>query len=551
MRISSNVWLKLSFIIVLFTTLGCSQSQENVWPKSVINDKPNIIWLVCEDQSPDFLPMYGDYTLELPTLSSLANDGVIFDNAFSPAPVCAPARSAIITGMYQTTLGTHNMRTYNPNKKENQPSINVPIYSPILPEDVRVFTNYLRANGYYCTNNAKEDYNFKTPLGTWDDSGNKASYRNRPENAPVFAVYNYGITHESQIWKNGKEELFVDPECIEVPPYFPDNEIIRHDLAVNYSNLNRLDSQLAKVIKQLKEDGLYENSYIFFYGDHGGPFPRHKRSVYDTGLKVPMIIKYPENNMSGSRNDEFISFIDLAPTILSIAGIKPPQHMQGKAKLGAFKSADKDEFIYAASDRFDECYDKKRAVRSKKFKYIRNYMTDVPYELAVSYRMQMPMMQKMTEMDSLGQLKGVEKLWFAKEKPNEELYDLEIDPYELNNLAEQTDYSNLLTAFRATLDAWEISTGDLGTKHEQELIEEWLPEGKASVLSIPKYELNSNGLKLSSPQHGAVLLWRTKGSSSWNLYDKPIALEKGSEIEIAASRIGFKSSPVTLIKADL
>lgn len=544
MKIKQFLKSLLQAILFPFILSSCAEKVENSWPQSVLDEKPNIIWLVCEDQSPDFLPMYGDATLSMPVLSTLAQDAVIYDNAFSPAPVCAPARSAIITGMYPTSLGTHNMRTYNHNKEDNQPTIGVPKYSPIVPENVKVFTNYLRVNGYYCTNNAKEDYNFETPLGTWDESGNKASHKNRPKGAPFFAVYNYGITHESQIWRNGGKELIVDPDKVDAPPYFPDNEAVRHDLAVNYSNLNRLDGQLNKILEELKADGLYENTYIFFYGDHGGPFPRHKRSIYDTGLKVPMIIKFPGNKKAGSRNDEFISFIDLAPTVLSLAGIEPPAYMQGKAKLGTFKSAEKDEFIYAASDRFDECYDKKRAVRSKKFKYIRNYMTEIPYELPVSYRMQMPMMQKMSRMDSIGELKGVQKLWFAKKKPKEELYDLELDPYEFENLAAFPEYNTLLNAFSKTLDVWEVSTADLGRTPEKELIDIWQPGGKTQKLEFPNYKWSGKQLVLFSDHTDATIVWRIKGSEVWNLYSSPVKIENDALIEVATTRIGYQSSAI-------
>ena len=229
--------------------------------------RPNIIWLVAEDQSPEFFPMYGDSTISLPFIESLSSDAVVFTNAFSPVPVCAPARSAIITGMYPTTLGTHNMRTYNAYSRDNQPDIGIPSYSPLVPDGVKMFTEYLRKEGYYCTNNAKEDYNFKAPESGWDESSNDAHWRNRPKDAPFFSVFNF--CHESGIWKQGEEELFVSPDSVRVPPYFPDTDVIRHDIAVNYSNLKRLDEQIGKIINQLKEDGLYDNSIIFFYGDHG------------------------------------------------------------------------------------------------------------------------------------------------------------------------------------------------------------------------------------------------------------------------------------------
>ncbi len=535
----NNLLFVLSILL-----LSCGGKDTKLPSSTNLSERPNIVWLVFEDQSPDFLPIYGDNTQSLPTIEAIAKKGVIYDNAFSPAPVCAPARSAIITGMYPTTLGTHNMRTYNPNRNFNQPSIDIPVYSPLVPENVKVFTHYLKSNGYYCTNNAKEDYNFETPLATWDESGRKATWGNRPENSPFFAVFNFGITHESQIWKNGKKELFVNPDSIQVPPFFPNDSIVRHDLAVNYSNLKRLDQQLNKIIQQLKEDNLYDNTYIFFYGDHGGPFPRYKRSVYDTGIKIPLVVKYPKSVHFNTRNDELVSFIDFAPTVLSIAGINPPSYMQGKAFLGAYKSSEERNYIFAASDRFDECYDKRRVIRSKQFKYIKNYFPETPYAIPVSYRMQMPMMKHMVAMDSLNQLKGNQKLWFSKTKPKEEFYDIVKDPYELNNLASKSAYSSQIQIFRNELQDWVEETNDLGEYNEHTLVQKWLPNGYQEQLLKPLFNVNSNKLKISAPYKDATILWRFKRGQKWNNYSQPVQLKEGDTLESIATRIGLKNSDI-------
>ena len=282
-------WLLLAFA-VLIASQGCKQEIK----KAESNQKPNIIWLVAEDQSPEFFPFYGNEVISLPNLEQLAKNSMVFDRAYAPVPVCAPARSAIITGLYPTTLGTHNMRTYNAYNPDNEIDLGIPSYSPIPPKGVRVFTEFLRREGYYCSNNAKEDYNFKSPPQSWDRSGPEAHWRNREDHSPFFAVFNFGVCHESGIWKYQDSTLYVDKDHLEVPPYFPDTEIVRHDLAVNYSNLKRLDDSIGLLTDQLKEDGLYDNSYIFFYSDHGGPFPRHKRSLHETGIRVPFIIKIPD-----------------------------------------------------------------------------------------------------------------------------------------------------------------------------------------------------------------------------------------------------------------
>ncbi|MFX0556588.1 sulfatase [Maribacter sp. CXY002] len=425
------------FLLIGSFLLGCENEGKHN-EGNVKKALPNIIWLVAEDQSPDFFPMYGDSTISLPNLESLAKDGVTFTNAVSPVPVCAPARSALITGMYPTSLGTHNMRTYTPWREVNEPLLDsLPSYSPIVPNGVKMFTEYLRKNGYYAINGPKEDYNFERTDAAWDESSKDRHWRKRKSDQPFFAVFNFGVCHESQIWARGKDSLFVAPETVPVPPYFPDNHIVRHDFAVNYSNLKRLDDQVGEIISDLKEDGLYENSIIFFYGDHGGPFPRHKRALYDSGLKVPLVIKFPENKKAGSKDERLISFIDYAPTVLSMAVIEPPKVMQGVAQFGAYGVQKEKKYTFHSSDRFDEFYDRLRAVRSKRFKYIRSFNTDLPHAIPVSYREQMPMMRELRRLYAEGKLNKEQSLWLKAPKPEEELYDLQEDPYELNNLVDQ------------------------------------------------------------------------------------------------------------------
>ena len=527
--------LVTAFLLVLF---ACSQEEKS-------NPLPNIIWLVAEDQSPEFFPMYGNPTTALPYLTSLANDGVVFDNAYSPVPVCAPARSALISGLYPSSLGTHNMRTYNAYRKENQPSIGIPSYSPPVPQGVKMFPEYLRAKGYYTTNNAKEDYNFKKTDGVWDESSSKAHWKNRSENQAFFAVFNFGVTHESQIWRRGQDSLLVDPKTVPVPPIFPDTEEVRKDIAVNYSNLIRLDRQIGKVMEQLKSEGLYENSIIFFYGDHGGPFPRYKRAVYETGIKVPLIIKFPMLENAGTRNPDFISFIDYAPTVLSLAGIEPPAVMQGKAQFGVHQADKKSEFIFASSDRFDEQVDRLRAVRHGKFKYIRNFNPEISNAIPVAYREQMTMMQLLNRLWEAGELDEHPAAWFKTPKPKEELYDLEQDPYELNNLADQTALQDTLIFLRNRLNEWIVETGDLGEYPEKELLEKWLTEGKPKTLAALNSVVKDNKIELSHPEPGVSIVWKQAQDSVWSVYTTPLSESKS--IRAKAVRIGYADSPILTI----
>lgn len=533
---------KILFLLVVISSFISCKEGKNIKEKP---KQPNIIWLVAEDQSPEWFPMYGDSTMPLPHLQSLSKDAVIFDNAYSPVPVCAPARSAIITGMYPTTLGTHNMRTFASWRgKENQPTIGIPGYSPIVPQGVRMFTEYLREDGYYCVNGPKEDYNFEKTDGAWDESSPNRHWRNREGDQAFFAVFNFSVCHESQIWKRGKDSLFVSPKDVNVPPYLPDNEIIRHDIAVNYSNLKRLDNQIGEVIAQLKEDGLYENSYIFFYGDHGGPFPRHKRALYETGTKVPMVIKFPAQEGAGTRDDRFMSFIDLAPSVLSLAGIEPPKVMQGVAQFGDFEIEKKPKELYFTSDRFDEKYDRLRAIRSENLKYIYSYDTTISHAMKVSYREQMPMMQNLRLLYDKNELTPEQAQWLHPNKPEEELYNLENDPYELENLANNPEYTESLERFRSLLKSWTKETHDLGQYPEKELISKWLIEGEQPQLpSLELLEVKEE-IELVSKQNDATIVWKSPKDSVWKVYKNPIPRDQ--IFQAKAERIGFLDSDILL-----
>lgn len=528
----------LSAILILLITsfqLGCEEDTE--LPEQNL---PNIIWLVAEDQSPDFFPMYGDSTISLPNLEALANEGVIFNNAYSPVPVCAPARSALITGMYPTTLGTHNMRTYNAYRTDNQPELGIPSYSPVVPQGVKMFTEYLRRSGYYCTNNPKEDYNFKKTEVAWDESSKDGHWRNRPKNTPFFSVFNFSVCHESQIWQRGEDELLVSPDSVNVPAYFPDTKEVRHDIAVNYSNLIRLDNQIGEIIKQLREDELYDNSIIFFYGDHGGPFPRHKRALYETGVKVPLLIKFKENQKEFNSDNRFISFVDFAPTVLSMAGIEPPKVMQGKAHFGDYANAGSSEYLFFSSDRFDGMVDRIRAVRYKRYKYIKNFNTDISNVLPVAYREQMPMMQQLNQLWENEELDSIQSLWFRTPKPEEELYDLEADPFEFVNLAGKEELQDTLLLLRNVLNEWITTTNDLGRHPEDELLSNWLPEGKPQRLPSLELEDKEGKIRLFCRQKDATIVWKQPQDSTWLFFDAPISNKKSFSAK--AVRIGFEDS---------
>ena len=332
---------------------------------AALTSRPNIVWISNEDMSPR-LGVYGDKLARTPVLDRLARESIRYTNVFATAPVCAPSRAAIITGMYQTTLGAQHMRT----TEDRVPELPGP-YLAVPPFYVKAFPEYLRAAGYYTTNRAKTDYQFGVPFTIWDDVGRTAHWRNRPDKSrPFFSVFNLEVTHESQIFpsspaRKGKP-LVTNPAAIDVPPYYPDTPAVREELARMYDNIADMDGQVGEILKQLEDDGLAENTIVFYWSDHGDGVPRAKRSLYDSGLRVPLMIRWPKGLGStvtpGSVRDELVSFVDLAPTVLALAGVDIPAHLPGRVLVGP-KAGAAPELVFAARDRMDTEYDMMRSAR--------------------------------------------------------------------------------------------------------------------------------------------------------------------------------------------
>ena len=426
---------------------------------------PNILWLVSEDNSP-YLGCYGDSVAQTPNLDALAAEGVVFDNAFANAPVCAPARSSLISGMYASALGTENMRSAYP-----------------IPESFRFFPQYLRDAGYYCTNNAKKDYNMPEPEGVWDESSRKAHYRNRKEGEPFFAVFNFNITHESRIHVQ-PEGLCVDPKDITLAPYHPDLPEIRKDYAVYYHRMKQLDDKLGEMIADLKESGEWENTIVFYYSDHGGVLPFSKRFIKDTGTKIPMIVRIPKRFQhltsfsSGKRTDRIVNLVDLGPTILSLAGIQPPSNMHGKAFMGAYEEEPR-KYSIGFRGRMDERFDLSRGIRSKRFHYIRNYMPNRIYGQHIEYLWKAASAKAWEAHYRAGKCNEIQSL-FWQTKPVEELYDVVNDPHEIHNLANKEEYSKILNELREANRQHILQVKDAG----------FIPEGEIVNISkqMPVYE---------------------------------------------------------------
>ena len=520
-------------------------------------NRPNFLWISFEDTNP-FYGCYGDPVARTPNLDRLATQGCRWTHCFSTAGVCAPARSAVITGMYPISIGTHHMRTAHTSRAT--PEMPTP-YSAVIPHYVKCFSEYLRAAGYYCTNNVKTDYQFDPPVTAWDELNKEAHWRNRTDpDQPFFAVFNPTRTHESGMWPGYGPELAFDLEDMQLPPYFPDTPKVREAMARMYTHIERSDKELGELLQQLEDDGLTENTYIFHWSDHG-PLPRGKRWPYDSGIHVPMIVRGPDIE-PGKVNQDLVSTVDLGPSLLSLGGIDVPIHMQGQAFLGGQAKLPR-KYVYASRDRYDESYDMVRAVRDKRFKYIRNYRTDLPYLLWIPYRNRHPIIQEMWRLHLAGRLDETQSLMFQYPRPVEELYDTEADPYETSNLAADSAHERQLSRLRDALDLWLREVGDMGEMPESEMVRQWYPDGNQPQTAAPVFipicadspgirPLSEEGTFLSpvlmqlhcATQGGSIAYtFETGETPHWLLYTEPLRLDPGKALLRAkAIRIGYRES---------
>jgi N-sulfoglucosamine sulfohydrolase len=524
-------------------------------------EKPNILWISVEDISP-LLEVYGDKSIKTPNIDRLAKEGVVFTNAFATAGVCAPSRSSIITAMYPVSIGSHNMRTgphyafRDPDSESYKSYIglkdmrgrNVPEYAAVPPPFVKVFTEYLRASGYYTSNAAKADYQFNAPITAWDEIGAEAHYKNRNKGQPFFSVFNHEITHESRVFMKKADSMFADIQNVRIPKYFPDLPVVRQDVGRVYSNIKELDQQIGKVLDELTSAGLLDKTIIFFFSDHGGPLLRQKRAVGNSGLRVPLIVRFPNGAMAGTKVDDIVSLMDLGPTVLSLAGIQPPAYMQGKAFLGQYKTKTPHKYAFGSADRFDESVDMSRSVIDGRFVYIRNYRPDLPLIYRNSYREQIDMTRILVEMDQKGELKGDAAYIWMKTKPEEELYDLSNDPDEVNNLANVHEHQPKLKELRAALASWQLEVKDLGFVPEYDLVNMMWPGMMQPDTEKVAFRKESGKLILSSPTPGASIAYQLDneiGGKRWRFYHQPVTLASAKKVAARAVRIGFRTSPIS------
>jgi arylsulfatase A-like enzyme len=488
-----------------------------------------------------------------------------YTRAFTTAGVCAPSRAALIMGVSQNRFGAGHMRAAQGG------------YVAVPPPDWKAFPELLRAAGYYTANSGKTDYQMSTRLGgsfggpftLWDRDGGVgegffsdsfALWEGRGPGQPFFAYLTLGGTHESQLWptwqlgerafhwlllplrvrNHARWEHRTDPARVRVPAYYPDTPVVRADLARHYANIAVMDALVGETLAVLARDGLADDTVVIFTTDHGDGLPRAKRWLYDSGIHVPLIVRWPGQAAPGSVSDELVSGVDLAPTILALAGVPAPAHLEGRVLLGPARER-APEVVFAARDRMDESPDTVRAARDPRFKYIRNLHPELPYQLPNSFGAELPTWRELRRLHDAGELAGAPALWFRAERPPEELYDTQADPDEVHDLARDPRHARDLARLRAGLDRWLAAAPDLGLLPESELRERFWPGGEQPVTAAPEIVSAGGRVTLRSATPGASLGQRIDGGA-WQFYTGPFAAEPGSRIEAKAVRYGWAES---------
>jgi arylsulfatase A-like enzyme len=526
--------------------------------------RPNVLLLVAEDLSPR-LGAYGDAVAHTPNLDRLAEEGVRFERAFATAGVCAPSRAGIILGVPQNRFGAGHMRAPQGG------------YVAVPPPDWKAFPELLRAAGYWTANSGKTDYQLSTRLGgawggpftIWDRDGglgegfvsdDLALWAGRAPGQPFFAYLTLGGTHESQIWptwqlgerafhwlllpmrvrNHARWEHRTDPARVAVPPYYPDTPVVRADLARHYDNIAAMDALVGETLAALERDGLAGSTLVVFTSDHGDGLPRAKRWLYDSGIRVPLVVRWPGHLAAGTVSEELVSLLDLAPTFLSLAGAPVPAQLEGRVLVGPAR-APAPEVVFAARDRMDESSDTVRAARDARFAYVRNLHPELPYQLPNAFGAELPSWRELARLHAEGALTEAQALWFREQRPPEELYDTAADPHQLHDLAADPRHAADLVRLRAALDAWLARAPDLGLLPEAELRERFWPGGEQPTTAAPEIAFGAGAVSLRSATAGASLGYRVDGGA-WRLYTGPFALAPGARVEAKAVRYGWRES---------
>lgn len=537
MNYRSSILLALGSPIVLSSATALEPERSKADEK-----RYNILCLVAEDISP-YLGCYGDMYANTPNLDKLAMESIRYTRMFTTIGVSAPSRASLITGLFPTSFGANYMRTSN--TKPLTEGL-VPPYEAVPERGVKCYTEYLRAAGYFCTNNAKMDYQFTVPLTAWDENGKTAHWKHRPDGVPFFAIFNMEVSHESQVWKRANEPLVIHPDSIIPPPYHPDDETTRRDWAVAYSNIHEMDKQVQQFIDEVDEAGLLDETIIIWYSDNGGPMPRQKRELYESGTLVPFMVRFPDGKLAGMVDNDLHMFVDIPATILSLANILPPDYMHGIPFLGKFKGESRN-YVYGARDRLDEIVERQTCVRDGRFRYVRNYLPEKSGYMEILSRLNMPMMQNMVRLFKRGKLNKETSRWFEKPRKIEELYDVNNDPHEMKNLIDNPAYSKEVERLRGEMEAWNKCYNPYLGLTEAELREKLWPGGEQPIVEPPVcVKTGTNKIQVKSNTPGSSIAYQINGrgytEEHWFLYTRPIQLNEGDRLNMRAFRIGYKPS---------
>ena len=518
---------------------------------AIAAERPNILLLVAEDLSPR-IGAFGDSLAKTPNLDELAGQSIRFDQVFTTAGVCAPSRAALISGQHQIAFGGQHMRS------STGP---LGLYYAQPAEEVRAFPEILRAAGYYTFTDQKLDYQFSGiragsgPFTIWDQDGaGDFAWRDRKPEQPFFGLINFIETHESGVMRqtgpvysqahavSQHMRLQVTqqitertpPEEVSVPVYYPDNADTRADIARHYDNIQVMDRRVGRILAALKADGLWQNTIVIWTTDHGDGLPRAKREVLDSGIHVPFLLHLP-GNTEASSNDQLVSFVDLAPSILTWAGLTPPAYLHGTAIQQGGR-----EYVFASRDRIDEVQDRQRAVRDHRYKLIRSYHPDVAGGHKLNYRDNIDMVRTWRAAFQADELTPEQSLWFQP-AGEWQLYDLAVDPHELNNLAGKPAYADVQARLAAALAAFQARVGDTSDMPETELRARLTDQGEVPTTPPPELSI-SNGLLTVTSSHSVG--YRIEGSEAWQLYSQPLTPPADKTLEFKAQRYGWQASPI-------
>lgn len=536
---------------------GCAPAAGPPGRLAAADRRPNILLIVAEDMGPR-VGAFGDRLADTPNLDRLAGQGVRYTNAFTTSGVCSPSRSSLITGLHQQTLGTQHMRT----NQNGQPNGAPFAYEAVPPAEVKAFPELLRRAGYWALNDAKTDYQFGEPFSVWDRTGEGARWRTVPRDRPFFQMITIMQTHESYIWpgdlapRTAEEAKVIarnrknhaqypsrtDPMAVTVPSWLPDTPGVRRDIARHYDNIHAMDAMVGEILAQLEADGLADDTIVIWTADNGDGLPRAKRTIFDSGIQVPMVIRWPDRRLAGAENSELVSFVDFAPTLLALAKAPLPNYLQGRDFLGG--GAARRQYVFAASDRMINVFDRQKAVRDARYKYIRNYFPQEAFFRPLGYRDTMPAMRALWTARERGTLSPYQQSLFAAPRPAEELYDVIVDPDETVNLAGERGHAQTLARMRGALADWLARTPDLSEFDERTMMLSMWPGGIQPRTEPVRISLDDAGrMRLSSATQGASIEYRWGSGGPWSPYFRPIEARSG-HVEVRAIRYGYAPSEI-------